>query len=84
MGVPGELPELRAQADRRGLAVRLARTHEGAHSRAAGSKLDPDVAALLGEAEDIVNSAGFDILAEQDRRARRKLFRKNNNKKRKR
>jgi hypothetical protein len=48
------------------------------------SKLDPDVAALLSETEAIVNSAGFDFLAEQDRRARRKLFRKNTNKKRKR
>ena len=48
-------------------------------------KLDADAAALLGEMESIVNSAGFDILAEEDRRARRKLFRKqNNNKKRKR
>ena len=40
------------------------------------AKLDADVAALLDEAEDIVNLAGIDILAEEDRKAKRKLFRK--------
>jgi hypothetical protein len=36
-----------------------------------------DVAALLDEAEDIVNAAGADLLSEQQRKAsRKKLFRK--------
>jgi hypothetical protein len=36
-----------------------------------------DVAALLDEAEDIVNAAGAELSAQQERRAaRRKLFRK--------
>lgn len=35
-----------------------------------------DVAALLDAAEDIVNTAGFELLAEQDRKSRRKMFRK--------
>ena len=37
---------------------------------------DPDVAALLSEAESIVNEAGFELLSEEERKARRKLFRK--------
>jgi hypothetical protein len=40
------------------------------------ARLDADVAALLDEAEDIVNLAGIDILAEEQRKAKRKLFRK--------
>ena len=40
------------------------------------AKLDADVAALLDEAEDIVNLAGIDMLAEEERKAKRKLFRK--------
>jgi len=43
-----------------------------------------DVAALLDAAEDIVNSAGAELLAEQDRKAQRKLFRKNTKNKKKR
>jgi hypothetical protein len=36
-----------------------------------------DIAALLDEAEDIVNAASIDLLAQQQRKAsRRKLFRK--------
>ena len=35
-----------------------------------------DVAALLDEAENIVNDAGFQLLSEQERKASRKLFRK--------
>jgi hypothetical protein len=35
-----------------------------------------DVAALLDEAEDIVNAAGAELLSEQERKARKKLFRK--------
>jgi len=38
--------------------------------------VDADVAALLDAAEDIVNSAGLEFLDEQDRKAKRKLFRK--------
>jgi hypothetical protein len=38
--------------------------------------IDADVAALLDQAEDIVNAAGLDLLAEQERKAKRKLFRK--------
>ena len=38
--------------------------------------MDADVAALLDEAEDIVNAAGFELLAEEERKAKRKLFRK--------
>ncbi len=42
-----------------------------------------DIAALLDQAEDIVNAAGAELLAEQDRKAsRKKLFRKNKRKKR--
>ena len=40
------------------------------------SATDTDVAALLDEAENIVNDAGFEVLAEQERTASRKLFRK--------
>jgi hypothetical protein len=35
-----------------------------------------DVAALLDEAEDIVNRAGVELISEQEQRARRKLFRR--------
>ena len=35
-----------------------------------------DVAALLDEAEDIVNAAGVDLLAEQQRKAGKRRFRK--------
>jgi hypothetical protein len=38
--------------------------------------MDADVAALLDQAEDIVNAAGLDLLAEQERKAKRKLFKK--------
>ncbi|MCU1428517.1 MAG: hypothetical protein JWL83_2517 [Actinomycetia bacterium] len=38
--------------------------------------LGDDVAALLDEAENIVNLAGADLQAEQERGARRKMFRK--------
>jgi hypothetical protein len=42
-----------------------------------------DIAALLDQAEDIVNAAGAELLAEQDRKAsRKKMFRKNKRKKR--
>jgi hypothetical protein len=37
---------------------------------------DPDVAALLDDAENIVNEIGFELLAEEDRKSKRKLFRK--------
>ncbi len=37
---------------------------------------DPSVAALLDEAESIVNEVGFQLLAEEERKAKRKLFRK--------
>ena len=37
---------------------------------------DADIAALLDEAENIVNDAGFGLLAEEERKASRKLFRK--------
>jgi hypothetical protein len=36
--------------------------------------MDADVAALLDQAEDIVNAAGMDLIAEQERRAARKRF----------
>jgi hypothetical protein len=58
----------------------LAPTREPSEPPAA---LDADVAALLDEAEDIVNLAGIDILAEQERKAKRKLFRKAQKKRRK-
>ena len=35
-----------------------------------------DIAALLDEAEDIVNMAGIEILSEQEKRARKKFFRR--------
>ena len=38
--------------------------------------VDADVAALLDSAEDIVNAAGFELLAEQERKSHKKLFRK--------
>ncbi len=42
-----------------------------------GLAMSDDVAALLDEAEDIVNAAGVDLFAEQELRAnRRKMFRK--------
>jgi hypothetical protein len=37
---------------------------------------DDDVAKLLDEAEDIVNAAGIELLAEQEQRARKGFFRK--------
>ena len=37
---------------------------------------DPDIAALLDDAENIVNDIGFQLLAEEDRKSKRKLFRK--------
>ena len=40
------------------------------------AEVDPAVAALLDEAENIVNDIGFQLRAEEDRKARRKLFRK--------
>ena len=40
------------------------------------SATDTDVAALLDAAENIVNDAGFELLAEQERKSSRKLFRK--------
>jgi hypothetical protein len=45
-------------------------------SEPASSMNAADVAALLDEAESIVNDAGFELLAEQERKASRKLFRK--------
>jgi len=38
--------------------------------------MDADVAALLDAAEDIVNAAGAELLDEQERKAKRKMFRK--------
>jgi hypothetical protein len=35
-----------------------------------------DVAALLDQAEDIVNAAGLELLAEQDKRSRKGFFRR--------
>lgn len=37
---------------------------------------DDDVAKLLDEAENIVNAAGIELLAEQEQRARKGFFRK--------
>jgi hypothetical protein len=39
-------------------------------------KLDDDVARLLDEAEDIVNAAGFELMAEEARKKRKGMFRK--------
>src|SRR4051794_14884499 len=39
-------------------------------------QFDADVAALLDSAEDIVNAAGFEVLAEHERKNRKKMFRK--------
>jgi hypothetical protein len=39
-------------------------------------EMGDDVAALLDAAEDIVNNAGAELLAEQERRGKRKRFRK--------
>ena len=47
-------------------------------------KLDADATALLSEMESIVNTAGFELMAEEDRKARRKLFRKTPGKKKRR
>jgi hypothetical protein len=45
-------------------------------------EMSEDVAALLDSAEDIVNAAGAELFAEQDRKAARKgLFRKQKRKK---
>ena len=40
------------------------------------TSVDADVAALLDEAESIVNEVGFQLLSEEERKAKRKLFRK--------
>jgi hypothetical protein len=37
---------------------------------------DADIAALLDQAEDIVNAAGIELVAEQQRKSRRKFFKK--------
>ena len=76
VAVPGRLPEVRAQDDRRGLAVRVARAHQAPAEPEPEAATDPDVAALLDEAESIVNEVGFQLLAEEERKAKRKLFRK--------
>jgi hypothetical protein len=39
-------------------------------------EIGDDVARLLDEAEDIVNAAGFELMAEQARRQRKGFFRK--------
>jgi hypothetical protein len=39
-------------------------------------EMTDDIARLLDEAEDIVNSAGAELLDEQQRKAKRKLFKK--------
>ena len=60
MALPGRLPELRAAPRRRELAARHAR-------RARPPRPRPDeegIAELLDEAEEIVNAAGPQILAE--------------------
>jgi hypothetical protein len=41
-----------------------------------GPEMGDDVAALLDAAEDIVNTAGAELLAEQERGGKRKRFRK--------
>jgi len=41
--------------------------------------MNADVAALLDDAEDIVNAAGLELLDEQARKARKKRFRKRKN-----
>ena len=76
MALPGRLRQVRAQDDRRGLAVRLAHARPGRRVEPPEADTDADVAALLDEAENIVNDVGFDLLAEEDRKAKRKLFRK--------
>ncbi len=40
------------------------------------AEMPADVAALLDEAESIVNDVGYQLLAEEERKAKRKLFRK--------
>ena len=45
-------------------------------------EMGADVAALLDEAEDIVNAAGAQVLEEQARKQRKGLFRKNKRKRR--
>jgi len=39
-------------------------------------EMNADIAALLGEAENIVNAAGVDLFAEQSKRSRKAMFRK--------
>jgi hypothetical protein len=39
-------------------------------------EMNADIAALLDEAEDIVNMAGLQVLDEQERKAKKKMFRK--------
>ena len=39
-------------------------------------EMTADIAALLDEAEDIVNAAGLDLLDEQARKSKKKMFRK--------
>ena len=39
-------------------------------------EMDADIAALLDSAEDIVNEAGLKLLDEQERKAKRKMFKK--------
>jgi hypothetical protein len=51
-------------------------TPEKAPEEPPEARHDPDVAALLDEAENIVNDIGFQLLEEEDRKAKRKLFRK--------
>jgi hypothetical protein len=39
-------------------------------------EMNADIAALLDEAEDIVNMAGLQVLDEQERKAKKKMFKK--------
>ena len=74
---PADCPKLRAAHDRRRLAVRLAHQGHGAvAARARGRDDRRHRPRSLDEAEDIVNAAGAELLDEQERKAKRKLFRK--------
>jgi len=39
-------------------------------------EMNADIAAMLDEAEDIVNMAGLQVLDEQERKAKKKMFKK--------
>ena len=70
MALPGGLPQLRP-ALRHRLAVRHARSRRRRRPTPKGLGEDDSIARLLDEAEDIINAAGPEILADLEKEKRK-------------